>query len=144
MHNRLLVGYDSSPASRRAVGVAAQLAEALDADLTVLHSVGLEDYPIDPDRPDWEEMAERRISELEAMAVELLQNAPIRWEYETARGDPASALAKAASDLEVLIIVVGASRRNVVRRMSHGSVGQTLSRCQAKPVLVVPEVPGLE
>jgi nucleotide-binding universal stress UspA family protein len=139
--NRLLVGYDHHPASRRALLVAAQLAEALDAHLTVMHVVNLEDYPVDPDRSDWEEAAEKRVAEQQQDAERLLGATPVRWAYQTVRDDPARALAKVASDLDVMFIIVGATGRNVVRRLTSGSVPQSLFRHQSKPVLVVPEPP---
>lgn len=137
--NRLLVGYDRHPASHQAVLVAARLAEALDAHLTVMHVVDLEDYPIDPDRADWEEAAEKQIALEEEYASTLLDGRPVRWSYQTARGDPANQLAKTASDLDVMFIVVGATEKNLVRRLTHGSVPQSLFKHQPRPVLVVPE-----
>lgn len=136
---RLLVGYDRHPASHHAVIVAARLAEALDAHLTVMHVVDLEDYPIDPDRADWEEAAQQQIALEEDYASTLLETAPIRWSYHTARGDAAHQLAKTASDLDAMFIVVGATGKNLVRRLTHGSVPQSLFKHQPKPVIVVPE-----
>ncbi|HVV76548.1 MAG TPA: universal stress protein [Mycobacteriales bacterium] len=136
---RLLVGYDRHPASHQALLVAARLAEALDAHLTVMHVVDLEDYPIDPDRADWEEAAEKQIALEQDYATTLLADQPIRWSYHSARGVPADQLARAASDLDVMFIVVGATGKNLVRRLTHGSVPQALFKHQPKPVLVVPE-----
>lgn len=137
--SRLLVGYDRHPASHHAVLIAARLAEALDADLTVMHVVDIEDYPIDPDRADWEDAAEKQIVLEAEQAASLLEGAAVRWSYQTVRGDPAGQLAKTASELDVMFIVVGATGKNLVRRLTHGSVPQFLSKHQPKPVLVVPE-----
>lgn len=138
-HNRIVVGYDRHPASQQAVLVAGRLAEALDAHLTVMHVVDLEDYPIDPDRADWEEAAAEQLALEEEQAVALLAGHRLRWSYRTVRGDPAGQLAKAASDLDAIFIVVGATGKNVVRRLTHGSVPQSLFNHQPRPVLVVPE-----
>jgi nucleotide-binding universal stress UspA family protein len=137
----LLVGYNRHPASHHALLVAAQLAEALDAHLTVMHVVDLDDYPIDPDRADWEEAAEKQIALEQDYATTLLADKPIRWRYHSARGVPADQLAKAASDLDVMFIVVGATGKNLVRRLTRGSVPQSLFKYQPKPVLVVPGPP---
>ncbi|HWC35504.1 MAG TPA: universal stress protein [Mycobacteriales bacterium] len=136
---RLLVGYDQHPASQQAVLVAARLAQSLDAHLTVLHIVDLEDYPVDTDRADWEEVADQQIALEREQASALLEDKPIRWSYATVRGRPAEELAKVASDLDVLFIVVGATGKSLVRRLTHGSVPQSLSTHQPKPVLVVPD-----
>jgi nucleotide-binding universal stress UspA family protein len=139
--NRLLVGYDSHPASHRAVIVAADLAHALGASLMVLHVIDLEDYPIDPDAADYEVTAARTVAEERVHAESLLSEARVEWTYETARDDPAHALAKIAHDNDVLLIVVGASGRGLAQRLLHGSVPQALTRKQRKPVLVVPAPP---
>ncbi|HTR70556.1 MAG TPA: universal stress protein [Mycobacteriales bacterium] len=135
---RLLVGYDRHIASHHALRIAAQLASSLDAHLTVMHVVNLDDYPIDPDRADWEEAAEEQIDLEEQDAKRLLEGLSVRWSYQTARGDTAGQLAKMASDLDAIFIIVGASGKNLVRRLGHGSVPQALLRHQRKPVLVVP------
>lgn len=141
---RLVVGYDRHPASHHALLVAARLAEALDAHLTVTHVVNLDDYPIDPDRADWEEAAEKQIALDEEHAATLLEGRPIRWSYHTTRGDPAGQLAKTASDLDAMFIVVGATGKNLVRRLTRGSVPQSLFKHQPRPVLVVPDPPHLD
>lgn len=141
---RLLVGYDRHPASHHALLVAAGLAEALDAHLTVMHVVDLDDYPIDPDRADWEEAAEKQVALEQDYATTLLAGKPIRWSYHTTRGGPAEQLARAASDLDVLFIVVGATGKNLVRRLTRGSVPQSLVKYQPKPVLVIPEPANVE
>lgn len=61
--------------------------------------------------------------------------------WAAARGVPADQLAMAASDLDVMFIVVGATGNNLVRRLTHGSVPQALFKHQPKPVLVVPGLP---
>lgn len=139
--NRLLAGYDRHPASRQAVLVAARLAEALDAHLTVMHVVDLDDFPIDPDRADWEEVAAEQVAAEQEAATALLQDKPIRWRYHTARGRPADELSRVASDLDVMFIVVGATEKNLIRRLVNGSVSQALTSHQPKPVLVVPGPP---
>lgn len=136
--NRLLVGYDRHPASHHAVIVAADLAHALGASLLVLHVIDLEDYPIDPDAADYEVAAARTVAQERQHAEGLLSQATVEWTYETARDDPAHALAKVAHDNDVLMIVVGASGRGLARRLLHGSVPQALTHKQRKPVLVVP------
>jgi nucleotide-binding universal stress UspA family protein len=138
---RLLVGYDRHPASHRAVIVAADLAGVLAASLLVLHVIDLEDYPIDPDAADYELTADRTVAEERKHAESLLAHTTVDWTYETARDDPAHALAKAAHDQDVLLIVVGASGRGLAQRLLHGSVPQALTHKQRKPVLVVPAPP---
>jgi nucleotide-binding universal stress UspA family protein len=136
-----LAGYDRHLASHQALEVAADLAWTLGAALVVLHVIDLHDYPIDPDRADWEAEAERTIASERRAAERLLRGAYIEWTYVTARAQPAPALAKLAQDIDAMFIVVGASGRGVAHHLLHGSVPQALARKQPRPVLVVPAPP---
>lgn len=137
-HTRLLVGYDNHPASHRAVLAAAGLAPALRASLVLVHVITLADYPPDPELRDWEA---RSAAELEAQLSQarwLLSDTPVDWEYRTARGDPAQAIAQQAQETDALLIVVGAGSGRITSRLWHRSVPAELARIQRRPVLVVP------
>ncbi len=137
--HRVLVGFDRHPASHRALQVAIDLAATIRAKLFILHVIDLQDYPIDPDSADWESSAEQTIAQERREAEAMLSGCSVDWFYDTARDEPAHALAKAAHDLDALFIIVGASRRGLGARLLHGSVPEALMRKQRKPVLVVPE-----
>lgn len=53
----LVLGHARDRASRRALEVAAELAQLLTAHLHVVHGIDLDDYPIDPDASDWKNQA---------------------------------------------------------------------------------------
>jgi len=136
--HRVLVGFDRHPASHRALQVAIDLAVTIHAQLFVLHVIDLQDYPIDPDSADWDGSAEQTIAQERREAEAMLADSTLEWVFDTARDEPAHALAQAAHDLDVLFIIVGASRRGLGARLLHGSVPEALVRKQRKPVLVVP------
>jgi nucleotide-binding universal stress UspA family protein len=134
----LLAGYDRHPASHEAVLVAADLTRVLGASLLLLHVIDLSDYPADPEAADRESASAGLLLAQRQAAADLLAGTGVEWGYRIAHDDPVHALAQAAYELDALFIVVGASGRGLARRLLHGSVPQTLVRCQRKPVLVVP------
>ena len=52
---KIVAGYHASQASLHALAAAKDLAEQMKAEIHVVHAIDLSDYPIDPDRSDWEE-----------------------------------------------------------------------------------------
>jgi nucleotide-binding universal stress UspA family protein len=139
---QLLVGHDSHPASIAAVRFAGDLASRLHAYLHVVHVVDLGDTPIDADSAEWDEAAHRTVVKLQADARDLLADFTLDWSYHACHGDPVELLARIAVEYDVMLVAVGATGRNLTRRlMEGGSVSRRLLRNHAKPVLVVPEPP---
>jgi nucleotide-binding universal stress UspA family protein len=138
----MLVGHDSHPASRAAVRLAADLASRLSAYLHVVHVVDLGDTPIDADSAEWDDAANQTVIKLQADARELLADFTLDWSYHACHGDPVELLARIAVEYDVMLVAVGATGRNITRRLLEGgSVSRRLLRYHAKPVLVVPEPP---
>lgn len=133
---RLIVGYDCHPASHRAVLAAAELAPSLNASLVLVHVISLTDYPPDPELHDWEAQSEAELEAQISRARWLLADTAVRWEYLTARGDPARAIAQQAQILGALLIVVGAGRGRITSRLLHESVPMQLVRIQRRPSLL--------
>lgn len=138
--NVLIVGHDRHAAGIAALRVAVDLARRLPAHLHVVHSITLDDYGIDPDSERFEAEYERtKQAERDALEVDL-RDAGVEWTYHEQRDDPAHALARLASELDALYIVVGATHGGGLRRLIGGeSVPKRLLRHQHRPVLIVPE-----
>ena len=137
----LVVGFDRDDVSRAALTVAADLAGRLAARLVVVHVVDLTDYPIDPEADDWEEQAQRTLSEERDTVQQLLAAHRFGWSYEARSGSPADALVTAAETHDALLIVVGRHGSRVgglLRRLLGGSVSRRLVTATTRPVLVVP------
>jgi nucleotide-binding universal stress UspA family protein len=139
----IVVGFDRQPVSRRALEVAADLATRLGARLDVVHVVDLADYPIDPERGDWEELARAVLAEEHRVASEVLSTqGQVPWTYHAARGEPAHLLAAVADEQDALMIVVGSRGHgplDALGRLLDGSVTRGLTgRSQHRPVLMVP------
>jgi nucleotide-binding universal stress UspA family protein len=139
---QIVVGFDSSVESVKALRVASDLAARLGAELHVLHVIDLGDYPIDPDGPDWEDQATARLSQHRAHVGDVLADRSGMWSYHAERGGGAAQrLSDLAEDLDALLIVVGTRGGGIgpaLRRLLDGSVSRGLVRGHSRPVLVVP------
>jgi nucleotide-binding universal stress UspA family protein len=136
----LVVGFDRHPASLGALGSAADLGQRMGAALLVVHVVDLSDYPVDPDRPDWEDKAEQALAEEEAAVAATLASYPFNWTYEAVGGDPVNALIAAGVRVDALMVVVGSRGERlhrVMHRLASPSVAHRLIERCGRPVLVV-------
>jgi nucleotide-binding universal stress UspA family protein len=137
----LVVGHDRFPESDHALATAARLARRLQGVVHVVHAVGLDDYPINPDADDWEQQASA-VLDVQGRTVEhLLAGIVPEWSYEVRRGDPVDLLAAAAEADDALMIVVGTRGRGLataLARLVDQSVSHRVMSRQRRPVLVVP------
>jgi nucleotide-binding universal stress UspA family protein len=147
MEPRILVAVDDSPASARAVERGAELAQALAAELRLLHVVDLGWLSVGP------ELAldvEARIAAHERTGDELLAAALRRAEAAgvvatTKRkdtGSPAQSVADVvvaeAAEWGAGLVVVGTHGRRGLERLVLGSVAEAVARASEVPVLLVP------
>jgi nucleotide-binding universal stress UspA family protein len=127
------VGYDGSPEARAAVDLASALAVAGNASLRVIRVVA----PAAPGgavlsyRPDWAERLVDAQRQLDAVLAELGEMAT----GEVLVGDPATDLAYAGKDLDLL--VTGSRGYGPARRLMLGSTSSRLVREAPCPVLVL-------
>jgi nucleotide-binding universal stress UspA family protein len=107
MNPSLVVGYHASSASLRALGVAKELGGHLGADIHVVHVVDLGDYPVDPDRGDWEAKGEEKLEAEEETIAAAMAAYSGHWEYHLLHGSPAHALCQLADKVDAHMIVLG-------------------------------------
>jgi nucleotide-binding universal stress UspA family protein len=139
----ILVAYDFSEPSRRALEWARTLRERLDASVTVVH------VDVDPlggmkrSQSAKETSADvaRRHDELEAQmrraVAEVFGAEQERVNVRVVPGTSAVDIGEAARELDVDLIVLGASGKNAVERLLLGSVTQSIVRSSPIPTLVV-------
>jgi nucleotide-binding universal stress UspA family protein len=133
----IVVGYDDTDASKRALERAADLAEAFSSKLIVTsvapiligagRSAGPTD-PVDPFGKHLQELVEAR-SKVSGRKIEA--------EFVPAVGEPADTIVELAEQRNADMIVVGTREPNVLERLLGQSVSQSVSRQAHCDVLIV-------
>jgi nucleotide-binding universal stress UspA family protein len=133
----IVVGYDETEPSKRALDRAVELAQAFGAKLIVtsvapvLVSVGRGMGPIDPVDPP-----EQHLAELEHARAHL-EGKGLDVELVPAVGEPAETIVQLAAERKADMIVVGTREPNVLERLLGQSVSQSVSRHAHCDVLIV-------
>jgi nucleotide-binding universal stress UspA family protein len=140
----LIVGYDGSPPSVRALDAAARLLTGRTGQILVLYVAHLS--AADSMSPDALAEMEQSFSEiavdLRAQAEEQLRGREDRWQFEWRQGEIARELTGEAVRLgeaepaDTVAIVVGSSSHAMHRVI--GSVAVSLSRHSPVPLVIVP------
>jgi len=142
MHIRsILVAWDGSESSRRALALAEDLAGQYDARLlliTVLAPTPVPSGVLVPVSPfPTQEDVERTQEELRQLAKEILARGR-SVETEVKVGQPAEKITELADHYEVSIIVAGRSGKGALARLVLGSVTTALLHTTTRPIAVVP------
>jgi nucleotide-binding universal stress UspA family protein len=131
---RILIGYDGTEPSRRALARAAEIAGY--ASSVTLVNVAPPLYPATRNGiPDPRGLADgKRL--LEEARAELARR-QVRADLVEPVGDAAEGLVEAARELHADLIIVGTHDRGLVGRLIHGSVSEAVARDAPCDVMVV-------
>ena len=133
----IVLGYDDTEPSRRALERAGQLAQAFDSHLIVtsvspiLVGAGRSAGPVDSADPP-----EHHIEEL-AAARAYLDTQKIKATFVVAVGEPADTVVQIAKERGADLIVVGTREQRVMRRLFGQSVSEQISHHAPCDVLIV-------
>jgi nucleotide-binding universal stress UspA family protein len=136
MMKKIILGYDDSDAAKRALERAAELTNALGADLIVtsiapiMTNIGRSAGPVDPTDPPSEHFAELE------QAKSYLEQQGVTAEYLAGLGHPAETIADLAKDREADLIVVGHHHSGISRLLGQ-SVSDSVARKVRCDVLLV-------
>jgi nucleotide-binding universal stress UspA family protein len=135
---RILVAYDGSPASRRALDWAARLArENADSRVQVIGvAATLEATAPIPDAVDPASNVEKREQDL-AEAASTLEAAGVRADTALKVGNPAEEIIQAGDEGNFDVIVLGSTGAGRAIRWLLGSVSDRVVRHANRPVMVV-------
>ncbi len=136
MIKKILVATDASPASNRAVSMAAHMAACHEADLLILHVIRDMQLPtLMKKAPELEEFASTRENILRQVAETILQEAEARAKKDGAKkvqtaigsGDPASSVIGFAKRRNIDTIVVGTRGLGKFKEILMGSVSRKIA-----------------
>mgnify|MGYP003118284940 FL=1 len=144
MPDKIVVGYDGSEGSKRAVDFAVERASALGATLVVAHVLEWSPYSfLTPN--ELEERHKRRNEELKraeeavlAPLVASLGKSGLTIETSLKYGNIADTLAKLSRDTGAVQIVIGRQGESGLASRLFGSVAGSLAQCSTVPVTIVP------
>jgi len=132
---RILVPTDFSKTSDIALQYGITLAQALNAQLYLLHVPGKTGENFEADFPFGQ--FESPIRERFELLVSPQQGKQLRTEYAVRIGTPHEEIMRYVSDRDIDLVVMGSHGRSGVARAVMGSVAETVVRQAPCPVLVV-------
>lgn len=161
--DRIIVAFDGSENSKKALLTAIDLAKTVNAAITVAHSHDMKDNQtvIDPPRPAAEAsyisggmtsvpdplisdvtspepmIYEDRTEEVIAEARMMLNGQQADGDIDILEGDPAESIIEHANRISADMIVTGSRDQNRLKKLIFGSVSEKLSAKSDIPVLIV-------
>jgi nucleotide-binding universal stress UspA family protein len=129
---KILVAYDGDQPARRALDLAAELAQRFDAKVGVVSVI-----PVHPGRAPVDPWDDRPVHTAQlAEAHTLLAERGIEAVFHEPAGEPASAIEQVAEDGGYDVVVVGSRGLGVLGRFLQGSVSEHVSTHSTATVIV--------
>jgi nucleotide-binding universal stress UspA family protein len=138
MFSKILVAYDGSPHSQRAIVVAAELAHCTQAQLHVVYAY--DPLPADLGEPNYQNLLDRVLSwanEIVAGGTALVQDKSIPVTRDVLEGPAAAAILRVAEAEKFDLIVMGSRGLGQFAGLLLGSVSDRVLHHAKVPVMVV-------
>ena len=139
MQGDVILGYDGSEGSKRALAAAIELADALQRKLVIAYA-----YEVSALGGEVQDLAKALREQGEGVleeAAATARGAGLNPETTVISGDRAEALATLAAERGAGMVVVGSRGEGVLKGMVLGAVSHKLLHLSPAPVLVVPGHP---
>ncbi|HEX2863246.1 MAG TPA: universal stress protein [Deinococcales bacterium] len=139
MFQKVLVGFDGSGASRKALEVALDLAGRCQAKVTAVQVVRIPDYlEVVEDVDTAVEEGEASLSEARGWLQAAAERSQLAVDVRTVVGHPAETITRLVEDEGFDLVVLGRRGLSAVQRWMLGSVSDKVVRHAPCAVLVVP------
>ena len=139
MFEKVLLAYDGSEPSKKALEYTAELAKRLSSEVIVLYVIDIEKLAEligDFDVSDVQSL-EKRAHELVEKAAQYLEERGVKARPLLKKGGPPEAIVETAEEEGVSMIIVGSHGWKGFKRFFIGSVSEKVVRISKIPVLVV-------
>lgn len=140
----IVVGFDGSESSLKAVDYSKAMAHLHSADIHLLHVIDWSPYEFysmeetaTRSRERKREIQQDRENLFPAVLADLKKSG-IQSVGNVTFGHPSQALARAAKNVDAIMMIVGRRGRSKIRRMLMGSVAASLANYASCPVVIVP------
>lgn len=143
MYKNILVGYDGSEASMKALKEAIGIARLTGGKVHIVGVIrpldfGYIDYVSPEEIDQYEKMEISKEEKLLSRAIQQVKQEGLEAVYKILEGDPAEELMTYADENKIDLIVVGRKGAGVLKRMLMGSTSSSLVKYANQNVLVVP------
>ena len=137
---RIVVAADGSPASLQGLKQVADLAERVDAKVTVVHVRHLPGVALMNTGVAGEtvlETLDQIESEVRQQSLRLLGGRGVDWEFTVREGSPGDEIVKVVGEVGADLVVVGSNRHSSLHNLILGSTAAHLTAHSPAPVLVM-------
>lgn len=135
---KMVVAYDGSPGSQKALAWAVDLAAKLNSDVVAVIVVKPPEFSTSIDEVDeWYADGEKRYQPLLAKAIAYGEERGVALQAEFLKGHPAESIIRYAADRRADLIVMGTRGMGGFKNLVIGSVAQKVVTYSKVPVTVI-------
>ena len=133
---KILIGYDVSSQSKKALNYAVTMAEKFDSELVLLFVRSKFDRSFIDDPEITEEESKGKIKEMMKSAIKTVIRSGIKVECVILKGDPAFKLIEYSEENDIDLIIIGSVGIGDSGKFKLGSVAEKLVRYSKKPIFI--------